>query len=194
MFWPHGADKGLVRVGRGYVAALGLAIVALAAVLIAWSGNRRATRPPSARQRSAMEARALQRLSLPARFVPLTRGCLARRCYVVGAPSAQVAAEMPGLLRSAGFERPGPLRAAEPVGLLRKARWSTASRDPLVIACKTLFAPGKGPMMRCQDAGRIGETLVNVLVVPYQSCRTLACADPRRAEVLAWAVAYPTTG
>lgn len=185
---------GLVRVGRWYVAALGVAIVSLGAFFLASSGNHSASRPPTARQLAALESDALRRLDFPSAFVPLRRGCLAKRCYLVSAPAAQVAARMPGLLRSAGFASAGELRVAEPVAMLRQAHWSTNSRDPLVIACKTTSVPGKGPMTQCQDAGRIGQTLVNVLVMPFQPCSSQSCADPRRAEVLAFAVAYPTTG
>jgi hypothetical protein len=184
---------GLVRIGRWYIAALGLAIVALGAFLLAWSGQAKPTRAPTARELARLETGALRRFRLPGRFVPLTRGCLARRCYFVAMPSAQVAAEMPALLRARGFERPGRLRLAEPVALLRQSHWSTASRDPLVIACKTTYVPGKGRLTRCQDAGRTGETLLNVLIVPFQPCRSQACADPHASEVLTSAVADPTT-
>lgn len=139
-----------------------------------------------------MQSSALARLHLPAAYVRTKTRCAASRCYVVASPSSRVAALMPGLLRSAGFQSPGRLKVAEPTALLRLTHWSIGSSDPYVVACKTVDTTAKAKLGVCQDAGRVGSTLVNVLVEPYQSCREPRCTEPGRTEVLTWSVANPT--
>jgi hypothetical protein len=98
---------------------------------------------------------------------------------------------MPGLLRADGIQAPGQLRAAEPVAALKLAHWSIASHDPLVIACKTAHSSSGDPLNVCQDAGRVGTTLINILVTPYRACRNHSCVEPRTTEVVAWSMALP---
>jgi len=171
--------------------ALCLALVAVAAYAVVPRGN--GSSQPSQRQILAMQSAALQRLRFPSDFVRLARGCSTDRCYLVAAPASSVAAIMPGLLRTAGIQPPGALRAAEPIAQLRFSHWSTASRDPFVIACKTAYTPTHTALAICQDAGRVGQTLINVLVGPYQPCHTQACSDPSKTEVLAWSAALPNS-
>lgn len=167
------------------VAALGVSVV-----VIRHSGS--ATAQPSERQLLAMQSAALGRLKLPDDFVPLSRGCTTDRCYLVAAPASDVTRLMPTLLRSAGIQPAGSLRAAEPVGLLKLAHWSTDSRDPLVIACKAIDTPAQRELSTCQDGGRVGQTLVNVLVKPYEPCNRQACTESGTTEVLTWATAFPS--
>jgi hypothetical protein len=178
-----------MRVGRLYLVALGLAIVGLAAYAAVPKSKPPA--PVSDAQARTMALRALHRLRLPSEFVRVAKGCSAGHCYLVAGSSTQVAARMPGLLRAAGLQRPGELRAAEPIAMLKAAHWSTASHDPLVIACKTVYTSSRQPLRICQDAGRIGPTLINVLVTPYRTCRHHTCVKPRLTEVVAWAVTLP---
>lgn len=138
-----------------------------------------------------MEAAALSRLSLPRSYVRVEHGCAATRCYVVPLPAARVAAALPGLMRAAGIQAPGQLKSAEPIAQLRSAHWIVGSRDPLVLACKTVGTKAGWRQPVCQDAGRVGPTLVNVLVEPYQACHRPSCTDLGRSEVLTWAVAFP---
>lgn len=145
----------------------------------------------SQRQIQAMERAALRRLHLPRDFKRLAKGCEVGLCYQTSAPTGEVEALMPQLLRSAGMQPPGRLRAAEPVALLAAAHWATASRDPLVIACKPVSASPSDPLKMCQDAGRIGPTLVNVLVRPEIACEKRKCVNLRKTDVVAWAVALP---
>jgi hypothetical protein len=140
----------------------------------------------------ALETAALKRLKFPSGWARMERGCSPGQCYVVDRPSSTVVAEMPALLRASGIQPPGSFRVAEPVAMLRASHWSTASRDPLVIACRTIQTRGSAGLMVCQDAGRFGPTLVNVLVGPYQPCQKVSCSQPGRTEVHAWSVAYPT--
>lgn len=179
-----------MRIGRPYIAVLCLAVVALAVYLVVPKG---ATKSPPARseaQLHSLELAALGQLRLPRQFVPLRKGCTVERCYVIDRPATEVAAMMPGLLRADGFEPLGRLKAAEPVAMLRLAHWSTASSDPLVVACRRVSVSG-APLTMCQDAGRVGQTLVNVLASPYQPCHKPSCTDARRTEVQAWSTAFP---
>jgi hypothetical protein len=181
-----------MRIGRLYLVALGLAIVGLAAYAIV--PKAKPSGPVTEAQMRAMEHAALQRLRLPSDFVRVKKGCSSDRCYLVSSPSTQVVAAMPSLLRADGIQRPGPLRAAEPIAGLKLRHWSTASRDPLVIACTTTHSASGEPLGVCQDAGRVGSALLNVLVTPYRACSTHACVESRVTEVLAWAVALPSNG
>jgi hypothetical protein len=178
-----------MRVGRLYLAALALAIVGVATYAIV--PKAKPARPVTEAQIQAMQHAAIARLRFPSDFVRVQKGCSIDRCYLVAKPSTQVVAIMPRLLRADGIEAPAQLRAAEPVAALKLAHWSTASRDPLVIACKTVYSPSRQPIGMCQDAGRIGTTLINVLVAPARGCRHHSCVEPRRTEVVAWAVALP---
>lgn len=189
---PGGADKGRMRLGRLYVAALCLALVGLVAYTAVPKHATGHPRPASGPQMRAMESAALERLHFPASFVRLSRGCPVGRCYLVRTPATRIVAIMPGLLRSAGLQRAGALRAAEPVAALRQTHWSTAFPDPLVIACKTVYTSARQPLGMCQDAGRFGATLVNVLVTPYAPCHQRSCVKPGMTEVIAWSVAFPT--
>jgi len=173
------------------VVALCATLVGLAAFVVAPKGGGSVNQRASERQILAMESAALQRLRFPADFVRIERGCSTARCYLVAGSASRVAATMPGLLRAAGVQPPGGLRTAEPVSLLRRAHWSTASRDPLVIACKTIYTRAERPLTACQDAGRVGQTLINVLIRPYQPCHSRTCSDPSKTEILAWSVAFP---
>lgn len=181
-----------MRVGRLYLVVLGLAVVGLAAYLVVPKAKPRG--PVTETQMQAMAHAAVQRLRLPREFVRVRKGCSADRCYLVSKQSTEIIAAMPSLLRADGFQRPGPLRAAEPVAGLKLRHWSTSSSDPLVIACTTTHGTSGGPLGVCQDAGRVGSTLLNVLVTPYRACSTRACVEPRVTEVLAWAVALPSNG
>lgn len=184
------ADTASVPLQWRYLVALGVAILALAAYLAVPKGS---TAPPQVSQRQihAMEGAALQRLRLPHDFTRSNKGCTAGLCYVTSARAGEVEALMPQLLRSAGMQPPGSFRAAEPVAQLKAAHWSTASRDPLVIACKRVSASPSDPLEMCQDAGRVGPTLVNVLIRPEIACRKRECVDLRRTQVIAWAAALP---
>jgi hypothetical protein len=156
------------------------------------SGSKSAQRQATDRQLRSMEAAALKRLKVPSSWVPIQHGCPGGHCYLVAAPSSRVVAQVPGVLRASGIQPPGSLRAAEPVALLRASHWSTASTDPLVVACKTIHAGSANGLAVCQDAGRVGPTLINVLVGPYQPCHRVTCSDPGKTKVYAWSVAYPT--
>jgi hypothetical protein len=141
-----------------------------------------------------MEASALARLNLPPSFVRLAKGCPTARCYVVGRPAERVAAMLPAMMRAAGIRPPGRLKSAEPLAQLRSAHWIVGSSDPLVMACKTVSTKAGWHQPVCQDAGRVGPTLVNVVVEPYQPCHQPSCTQLGRTEVLTWAVAVPRTG
>lgn len=177
-------------IGRPYLVAVGVAILAIAAYLAIPKGKPAQPRA-SETQIRAMEAAALQRLRLPHEFKRLGNGCPVGLCYAISAPSGEVEALMPRLLRAAGLQPLGPLRAAEPVAQLEASHWSTASRDPLVLACKSISASPTSPLQTCQDAARVGPTLVNVLLRPYIACRKSVCVNLRKTEVVAWAVALP---
>jgi hypothetical protein len=168
-----------------------MAVVALVVGVAIPKGSHSVIQPLSGRQILAMETAALRHLSFPQAFVRLDRGCSSRRCYLVASPSTSVAGTVPRLLRSSGIKPPGALRAAEPVSMLRAAHWSTDSSDPLVIACKTTSSSTHSPLIECQDAGRIGQTLINVLIRPYEPCGNQTCLEPGKTEVLAWSVALP---
>jgi hypothetical protein len=183
----------LVRVGRSYLAVLGVAVVALAAALIADVGGSASNKPLTAHQMMALELGALQRVKFPSSFVSTRQGCMTGRCYVVAAPSSRLATLMPGIMRAHRVQPPGALRSAEPITALRKAHWSTASADPYVVACKTGYTPSHAAMTSCQDGYRVGQTLVNVLVSPYQPCANHACSDPSKSLVSEWSVTLPTT-
>ena len=177
---------------RRFLTVGGLALLALVASIAFLGMGSSAPKPATARQIRGLETAALQRLKFPSDFVRTEKGCLDGTCYLVGAPSTQVAGEVPGLLRGLGMKPPGSFRAAEPVALLKAAHWTTTSSDPLVVACKAIPAHGTGALVVCQDGGRFGSTLVNVLVGPYQPCHKVTCSDPRKTLVHAWSVAYPT--
>jgi hypothetical protein len=185
---------GLVGVRRPYVVALCLAIAAVGAGFASGMGHSKAKRAPAERQLRAMEAAALTRLKFPQDFVRRTHACTTARCYVVAASSQRIASMMPGLLRSYGFQAAGSLRFAEPIAALKAGHWSTSSRDPLVIACKTSHSSSHAALISCQDAGRFGDTLVNVLVRPYEPCNKESCAQSTKTEVLAWSAALPGYG
>lgn len=176
---------------RRYVVALGVAILAIAAYVAVPKGT---PRPPqvSPRQIRAMEQAALQRLRLPHDFKRVDRGCPVGRCYLTSTPAAEVVTLMPELMRSGGIQPLGRLRAAEPVAQLRAAHWSTASRDPLVIACKHLSTSPPGMLETCQDAGRVGPTVINVLVRPDVACHNRVCVNLRKTDVVTWSVALPS--
>ena len=181
-----------MRFGRPHAVALSIALVGIAAYLAVPKGHTKVAPQISERQLRAMELAAVHRLNLPRAFVRLEKDCMTGRCYLVSTPSTHVAAIMPGLLRAAGFQPVGRLISAEPVAMLKQDHWSTGSRDPLVIACRTEYASSGQPLGVCQDAGRVGPTLINVLVTPYHPCQKQTCADPRRTEVLVWSAAFPT--
>jgi hypothetical protein len=183
---------GLVIAQRRFLIVGGLALVALAASIASLGRGSSAPKQVTAGQIRALEAAALQQLKFPSDFVRTERGCSSGRCYLVAAPSTQVAGEVPGMLRASGLKPPGSFRAAEPVAQLKAARWTTTSPDPLVVACKAIPTQGTAALVVCQDGGRFGPTLVNVLVGPYQPCHNVTCSDPRKTEVHAWSVAYPT--
>lgn len=185
------ADTASVLVGRAYLAALCAAIVA---VVVYVAVPKHAAKQPqlSSSQLHAMEVAALQRLRLPHSFKRIDKPCPVGRCYLADARATQVEAMMPRLLRSAGFEPPGRLLAAEPLAKLRADHWSTDSRDPLVMACKRTSTSGTTALTTCQDAGRIGSTLVNVLVRPVTACHKSTCVDLGKAEVITWSAALPT--
>jgi hypothetical protein len=183
---------GLVIVQRRFLMVGGLALVALVAS-IAFLGK--GSSPPNqvtAGQIRSLEAAALKRLKFPSSFVRTGQGCSSGSCYVVAAPSTQVAGEVPALLRASGMKPPGSFRAAEPVALLKAAHWTATSSDPLIVACKAIPLSRTSALVACQDGARFGPTLVNVLVAPYQPCHNVTCSDPRKTEVHAWSVAYPT--
>jgi hypothetical protein len=182
----------LVNVQSRYLVVLGVAVLGLVGTMMLWTRSSNAPPQITAGQERAMEARALDRLKFPSGWARTRQGCLTGRCYLVAAPSSSVAAMMPALLRLWGVKPPGSLRAAEPVALLKADHWSTDSHDPLVIACKAIHGRATGELAVCQDAGRVGPTLVNVLIGPYQSCHNVTCSDPAKTEVAAWSVAYPT--
>lgn len=181
------ADTATVLVGRRYLVVLCVAILGLV-TYAAIPKHRAARSQVSSSRLHAMEAAALQRLRVPQSFKPMTKGCPIGRCYLAKVPAAKVEAMMPGLLRSAGFQPPGRLLAAEPIAKLKADHWSTASRDPLVIACKRLSTSS---LQTCQDAGRVGPTLLNVLIRPAVTCQKGTCVDLRRAEVITWSAALP---
>jgi hypothetical protein len=176
-------------VGRRYLAVLGVAILAFIAYA-AIPKHRGERSQVSSSRLHAMELGALQRLRLrlPESFKPVSKGCPIGRCYLASMPAPEVEAMMPGLLRSAGFQPPGRLLTAEPIAKLRADHWSTASRDPLVMACKRTST---SILETCQDAGRTGSTLVNVLVRPAVACQHRTCVDVRKAEVITWSAALP---
>jgi hypothetical protein len=182
----------LVIVQRRFLMAAGLALLALVASIAFLGRGSSAPKRVTAAQIRSLEVAALQRLKFPSEFVRTTRGCPRGSCFLVDAPSTQVAAEVPALLRASGMKPPGSFRAAEPVALLKAAHWTTTSPDPLVVACKAIPVRGTGALVACQDGGRFGPTLVNVLVGPYQRCQKGTCSGPRKTEVQAWSVAYPT--
>ena len=161
-------------------------------VFVALRGSGTAHSHVTEQQVLAMQSSALNRLKFPASFVRVQRGCLKGRCYLVASPASRVTTMVPRLLRLAGMQTPGKLLAAEPVAMLRADHWSTASHDPLVVACKTTDTSAQLPLRTCQDGARIGQTLVNVLIAPYRPCGNATCADPRRTEVVTWSVAFPT--
>jgi hypothetical protein len=190
MVHPRGADTASVLVGRRYAVALCVAILAFVAY-VAVPKHSAGRAQLSTSQLHAMEVAALQRLRLPQSFKRLDKGCRIGRCYVANAPATEVEAMMPGLLRSAGFQPPGKLLAAEPIALLRADHWSTTSRDPLVMACKRISSSGTSPAETCQDAGRIGSTLLNVLVRPAVACPKGTCVELPKAQVTVWSAALP---
>jgi hypothetical protein len=175
-----------------YLVVLGLAVLGLAAYAVV--PKAKPPGPVTEAQVRAMAQAAIQRLHFPNDFVRVRKGCSSDRCYLVSKPSNQVAAAMPGLLRADGFGGPGQLRAAEPIAALKLSHWSTASRDPLVIACKIVHSASGDALSVCQDAGRVGSTLINVLVTPYRTCRNHACVEPRVTEVVAWVAPLPSNG
>jgi hypothetical protein len=180
-----------VLFGRRYAVALCVAILAFVAYLAVPKHN--AGHPQlSSSQLHSMEVAALQRLRLPKSFIRIGKGCHIGRCYLANASAPEVEAMMPGLLRSAGFRPPGKLLAAEPIARLRAEHWSTASRDPLIMACKRVATSGTSPLETCQDAGRIGSTLLNVLVRPVTACQKSSCVDLRKAQVITWSAALPS--
>jgi hypothetical protein len=168
-----------------------LAIVAYAAV----PKHKAARQPasPSSSQLHAIEVAALNRLRFPSSFTRLAKPCPIGRCYIANAPVAEVEAMMPRLLRAAGFKPPGSLLAAEPIAKLRADGWTTQSHDALVMACKRVSTSTTSPVETCQDAGRVGPTLVNVLVRPAVPCHKGACLALGKAEVIAWSAALPGT-
>jgi hypothetical protein len=170
-----------------------VAVLAGAGLLVLHSGSSRKALP-SPQQTRAMEASALRRLTFPRDFVRLAKGCPTAACYVVGRPAARVATLLPGMMRAAGIQAPGRLKFAEPLAQLRSAHWVTSSSDPLVLACKTVSTQSGWHEPVCQDAGRVGSTLVNVLVEPYQPCHQPSCTQLGRSEILTWAVALPESG
>lgn len=147
----------------------------------------------TAHQAQALQTAALDGLALPHSYVRL-KHCAAARCYVVGGPATRVAAALPALMRAARIQPPGQLKSAEPLAQLRSAHWVMSSNDPLVLACKNVSVTSGWHEPVCQYAGRVGPTLVNVLVEPYQSCHRPSCTELGRSEVLTWAVAYPKRG
>lgn len=176
---------------RPYAAALGLAVIA-AIVGLAISSSSKSTKPLTDKQIAALEAAAIQRVKLPASFVRVRHGCAQARCYTVDAPPSDVVPAVPRLLRSAGFQPLGSLSATEPVGLLEHTGWR-ASSDPMVVACRTIRAPNHTSVSECQEAGRVGQTLLNVLIEPEVSCNAHACAQKLRTRILAWAVTVPSS-
>jgi hypothetical protein len=184
------ADRALVGVQRRYLAALGVAILAIAASLAIPKGN--GSQPQvSQQQLRGMERAALQRLRPPRDFTRIDKGCTVDQCYLTSDSTGQVQALVPQFLRSSGLQPLGRLRAAEPVAQLEASHWSIAPGDSLVIACKRVSASASDPLETCQDAGRIGPTLVNVLVRPVVACQKRTCVNLRKTEVLAWSVALP---
>lgn len=181
-----------MRVGRVYLVMLGLAVLGLAAYALV--PKSKPAGPVTEAQMRAMSRAAIQRLNLPGEFVRVRKGCSSDRCYLVSRPSTEIAAAMPTLLRADGFARPGRLRNAEPIAALKLSHWSTASRDPMVIACKTAHSSSGVPLSVCQDAGRVGSTLINLLVTPYRTCQHHSCIEPRVTEVVVWAVPLPSSG
>lgn len=180
-----------MALGRGFLAALCLALVALVAFVAVSNGGRQLNQQASERQMAAMQSAAMKRLDFPGDFVRIDRGCSVSDCYLVASPASRVAAIVPRLLRAAGVQPPGRLLAAEPVSMLRLDHWSTTSSDPLVIGCKTTYTSADRPVSKCQDAGRVGQTLINVLIAPDQPCHDNTCSNPAKTEVFAWAVAFP---
>jgi hypothetical protein len=173
---------------------LALCVAILAIVAYAAVPNHKAARQqasPSASQLHAMEVAALNRLRFPNTFSRLSKPCPIGRCYIANAPVAEVEAMMPHLLRAAGFRPPARLLAAEPIAKLKADGWTTQSPDPLVMACKRVSTSATSPVETCQDAGRVGPTLVNVLVRPAAPCHKGACLALGKAEVIAWSAALP---
>jgi hypothetical protein len=184
------ADTATVLVGRRYVVALCVAILAIVAYA-AVPRHKTAQPQASSGHLHAMEVAALNRLRLPHNFTRLTKGCAIGRCYLANAPVAAVQTMMPTLLRTAGFKPPGSLLAAEPISKLKADGWTTHSSDPLVMACKHISTSSISPIEKCQDAGRVGPTLVNVLVRSAKPCHKGACLALTKAEVITWSAALP---
>lgn len=183
-----------MSIHRSYAVALGLVIIAAVVALATSSHSSSKSKALTKQQIAALEASTLQRVKFPSDFVRVERGCSRGRCYIVNTSPSHVVATVPALLRSAGFQPVGSLRAAEPIALLKKAHWTTTNADPLTIACRTQYTVNHTPETECQDAGRIGQTLVNVLVGPYHLCDSRSCAgQPSKTGVLAWAVTIPNS-
>jgi hypothetical protein len=178
-----------VRVRPQYVIAAIVATLAIAVTYAAVQTGNTRPKQASARQIRAMEQAALRRLKLPAGFKRIVSGCKIGQCYLTSASASEVETLIPRLMGAAGMRPVGSLRAAEPVAALRASHWSTTSRDPLVIACRPLFLPAGGHIETCQDAARIGSTLINALTRPYFACQRRVCA--RRTELVTWAVTFP---
>jgi hypothetical protein len=179
-----------MRIGRGYVIALAVAILATVASVIAAGTNTGGSQPAGAKAAQAAQALALQhrpaaiaslqRVTVPADFRLLTTGCHWYRCYAAAQPTPQVAATIPAIMRSIGADNAESARLATALGTAAAASKSQAALERLGIhahasrvpGCTTAYDTVHGLWAHCEEPAVIHDNVVAVFLTPYFDCPT----------------------
>lgn len=177
-------------VRRGYLIALGLAIVVAVAGVITTGNNGGGSEAAQLRAEQAAQAlatrhlpaamAALQGLRVPGNFRLRTTGCHWYRCYVVPQPTPQVAPVIPAIMRSIGADNPKTRRLAAAMGALIAPFQSEVvlkhlgirSKASRIDGCTTTFNPRHGVWVHCAEPAVIDDNVVDVFLAPYLDCPT----------------------
>ena len=192
-----------MRVRREYLLALALVILVSVASLVASRANSGGSEAAQIKAGEAAQAvarrdapaamAALQRLSVPADFHRLTRGCRWYRCYVVPRPTPQVAPILPTIMRSIGADNPQTRRLVALMGALAAPLESETLLKHLgvraqasrVEGCTTIYSPQRGLWVHCTEPAVIDDNVVDVFLAPYIDCPTsrTSCRLTHQTEV-----------
>lgn len=193
-----------MRVHRGYVVALCLAVAAAAASFLSPSRNGEDPELKAqqaalalARQHLPQAMTALERLKVPGDFRRLTTGCHWYRCYVVAKPTPQVAPTLPGILRSVGAVNPQSRHLQEMMEKLNAgveqatlpAFRSSHINPPKVVGCNTSYNSREGVSLLCAYPAVIQDNAISFSLGPYFACPPSPCRWTNESEV---SISFPS--
>jgi|SRR5271166_438645 len=138
-----------------------------------------AIRTQRARDELAAAVAAVNRLRVPADFVPLKTGCTSYRCYRVPQPTVQVAPTLLGILDSVGAQRKqlealmnklgaAPAKTFAPI----TTAFPSTHVQAALSGCFTVHTRRLGEFMHCAYVGVVDDHVIDVFMGPYYRSQT----------------------